>query len=69
MKYICYYNVYIPTVIVKSFMPTKILVAHHFDKVRMFTWQIYIHDWVYLDYMVTENMEICDLNSYTHACI
>ena len=40
MKYIWFYNVYI--LIVKSFIPTIIQVAHHFEKVHasMFTRQI-----------------------------
>ena len=28
----------------------------------MFTKQNHIHDWVYFEYKVTKNMEICDLN-------
>ena len=31
--------------------------------------KIHIHDWAYFDYTVTKNMEICDLNSYTHTFI
>ena len=29
----------------------------------------HIHNWVYFEYTVTKNMEICDLNSYTHDLI
>ena len=37
MKYIWFYNANIH--IIKSFIPTKIQVAHHFEKVSMFTRQ------------------------------
>ena len=32
------------------------------DKIR-------IHNWVYFDYTVTKNVEICELNSCTHDLI
>ena len=28
-----------------------------------------MHDWVYFEYTVMKNMEICDLNSCTHDLI
>ena len=36
----------------------------------MFTRQSsHTYDWVHFEYTATKNMEICDLNSYTHAFI
>ena len=65
MKYIWFYKVFI--LIVKSFIPTIIKVAHHFEKVQVcLKDKNHIHDWVYFEYTVTKNMEICDLNSYPH---
>ena len=31
--------------------------------------KILIHDWFYFENMMMGNMEICDLNSYTHDLI
>ena len=28
-----------------------------------------MHDWVYFEYTGTKNLEICDLDSYTHDLI
>ena len=43
--------------------------AHHFEKVSMFTGQKHTHDWFYFENTVTRKMEIRGLNSYTHNLI
>ena len=63
VHYIWYYNMYkLCILIVKSFIHTKTEVAHHFEKVSLFTRQN-SHTRLVLQYTVTRNMEICDLNS------
>ena len=63
VHYIWFYNVnklYI--LIVKSFIPTKTQVTHHFEKVSLFTGPD-SHTRLVLQNTVTRNMEMCDLNS------
>ena len=61
--YIWFYNAYkLYILIVKLFIHTKTLVAHHFEKVSLFTGQ-HSHTRLVLQNTVTRNMEICDLNS------
>ena len=64
MKYIWFYYVYM--LIVNSLYLLKY--KWHIISKRWIRLQekIHIHDWLYFEYMVTKNMEICDLNSYTH---
>ena len=61
--YIWFYNVYkLYILIVKSFIHNKTQVAHHFEKMSLFTGQN-SHTRLGLLNTVTRNMEICDLNS------
>ena len=63
VHYIWFYDVYkLYILIVKSFIRTKTYVAHHFEKVSLFTGQN-SHTRLVLQNTVTRNMEICDLNS------
>ena len=69
VHYIWFYTVYkLYILIVKSFIHTKTYVEHHFEKVSLFT-EENSHTRLVLQNTVTRNMEICDLNSYTHDLI
>ena len=63
MKCIWYYNVYILTAQLNNLSLLKykwLIISKRWVCLQH---KIHIHDWVFFEYKVRNNMEICDLNS------